>query len=102
MSVEIGRLRAKQRQQRKRATWAPGDTPVTFRIALALQALAPKDEAAAMEYVSAVVGASRCRQELGSGKFVAWLPEHEHLGLDPALSPKTHLGKTALRKARQF
>ena len=64
--------------------------------------MAPQDEAAAREYVTVVVGAERCKDQLKSPKFAAWLQEHEEAGQDLVLSPTTDLGKRALRRARQF
>ena len=100
--AELKRRREQLRLQRRRNAWVPGDTPVTFRVALALQALAPAGETAATEYVRAAVGASRCRQDLSSPKFAVWLQEHENAGLDPVLSPSTDFGKRALRQAHTF
>ena len=80
----------------------PSDTPVSFRVALALQALAPDDEAAAREYVTTVIGASRSRTCIHGSNFAAWLKDHMEAGLEPVLSPTTDLGKRALQRARQF
>ena len=102
VKVDITRLRRQQRRARKRAASWGSRRPAAFRTALALQALAPKDEAAAREYVATLVGAGICKEELNSLQFGALLQEHGEAGREPLLSPHTKLGQRALCKARGF
>jgi hypothetical protein len=103
VQVQITRLRRQQRRASEKVSVPLGSRcPVSFRTALALQALAPKDEAAAREYVATLHGAGICKEEWKSLKFAALLQEHGEAGRDSLLSPKTQLGKRALCKARKF
>ena len=100
--AELKRKREELRLERRRSKWNPAHTPLTTRVAMALQALAPGGERAAREYLESALGADRCREALSSPSLAAWLTPAEDFALDAVLSPTSTLGKRALREAHKF